>query len=66
MIEEQQITIPIVWIKGSLFLVGEKRIHLNLKADEVIANIGGGYEKLEIYINKNHKSSERALIMKMI
>ena len=49
-----------------MFLVGEKRIHLNLKADEVIANIGGGYEKLEIYINKNHKSSERALIMKMI
>jgi hypothetical protein len=29
-----------------LFLVGEKRIHLNLKADEIIANIGGGYEKL--------------------
>jgi hypothetical protein len=27
---------------------------LNLKADEIIANIGGGYEKLEIYINKNH------------
>ena len=52
--------------KSSLFLVGDKRIHLNLKADEIIANIGGGYEKLELYINKNHKSLERSLMVRMI
>jgi hypothetical protein len=36
------------------------------KADEIIANIGGGYEKLELYINKNHKSLERSLMVRMI
>lgn len=66
MIEEIVITIPIVWIKGSLFLVGVNKIHIEMKAEDVIAQVGGGYEKFEEYIKKNHKILERALMTKMI
>ena len=37
MIDEIVITIPIVWIKGSLFLVGVNKIHIEMKAEDVIA-----------------------------
>jgi hypothetical protein len=43
LIEEHNITIPIVHIKGSLYLVGINKIHLEQKADDVIAQVGGGY-----------------------
>lgn len=66
LIEEHNITIPIVHIKGSLYLVGINKIHLEQKADDVIAQVGGGYQKFEPYIFKNHKIIERQLIIKMI
>lgn len=50
------ITIPIVHIKNTLYLVGLTRIHIELKAGHVIANIGGGYERFEEYITYHHKS----------
>ena len=43
LIDELNITIPIIHIKGSLFLVGINKIHLEQKADYVIAQVGGGY-----------------------
>lgn len=66
MIDQLNITIPIIHIKGSLYLVGIYKIHLEQKADYVIAQVGGGYQKFEPYIIKNHKSIERQLIIKMI
>lgn len=66
MIDEMVITIPIVWIKGTLYLVGINKIHMEMKAEDVIAQIGGGYEKFELYIKKQHKILERGLIIKMI
>ena len=66
MIDEMGITIPIVWIKGTLYLVGINKIHMEMKADDVIAQVGGGYEKFELYIKKNHKILERQLLIKMI
>ena len=66
MIEELRITIPIVWVKGTLYLVGTSKVHLEQKADYVIAQVGGGYEKFELYITKNHKTMERQLLIKMI
>lgn len=66
MIDEMVITIPIVWIKGTLYLVGINRIHMEMKAEDVIAQIGGGYEKFELYIKKQHKVLERGLLIKMI
>ena len=46
MIDEMGITIPIVWIKGTLYLVGINKIHMEMKADDVIAQVGGGYKNL--------------------
>ena len=60
-----QITIPIIWIKGSLYLVGDKKINLDKNGEFICANIGGGYKPFEEYIQKNHKSFERALLVKM-
>lgn len=66
LVEELNITIPIVHVKGSLYLVGISKIHLEQKADYVIAQVGGGYQKFEPWIIKNHKAIERQLIIKMI
>ena len=43
MIEEMRITIPIVWIKGTLYLVGATRINLEFKGEHIIAQTGGGF-----------------------
>lgn len=66
MIDEMNITIPIVWIKGSMYLIGINKIDLSKKGEFVTARIGGGYEKFESYIEKNHKALEKGLIVKMI
>lgn len=50
MIEEMNITIPIIWIKQNLFLVGNKTINLEKKGEYVTGQIGGGYEKFDEYI----------------
>ena len=66
MIEEMNVTIPIIWIKQNLFLVGNKSINLEKKGEYVTGQIGGGYEKFDQYIQKNHKKLEKDLINKMI
>lgn len=66
MIDNMRITIPIVWIKGSLYLIGINRINLEFKGEHIIAKIGGGFEKFELYISQNHRMLERQLIMKMM
>lgn len=66
MIEAMNITIPIIWISKSLYLVGDKKINLEKNGEFVTANIGGGYQNFEKYIQKNHKAFERAIVIKMI
>lgn len=66
MVDEMNITIPIIWIKQNLFLVGNKTMNLEKKGEYVIGQIGGGYEKFDEYIQKNHKKLERDLVVKMI
>ena len=66
MIDEMGIKLPIVWIKGTLYLVSVNKIHIDMKAEDVIAQVGGGYEKFELYIHKNHKTLERQMLIKMM
>ena len=66
MVEEMNITIPIIWIKQNLFLVGNKSINLEKKGEYVTGKIGGGFEKFDEYIQKNHKKLEKDLVIKMI
>jgi hypothetical protein len=49
-IDENNITIPVVWVKNSLYILGINKVHLLVKKDHLIANVGGGYEKFETYI----------------
>ena len=49
-IEGNNITIPIVWVKNSLYILGINKVHLLVKKDQLVANVGGGYEKFETYI----------------
>jgi len=60
------ITIPIIWIKAKLYLIGSNRISCELKRDQLMLRVGGGYEKFEEYIPKNHRYFQRMLVIHMI
>lgn len=44
------ITIPIINIKDSLYLIGTERIILELKNDAIVMRVGGGYKKFQDYV----------------
>ena len=44
-ITENNITIPIIWIKKDLYLIGSARLSCELKRDSLMLRVGGGYEK---------------------
>ena len=54
-IQSYDITIPIVHIKNKLFLIGHNRINCDLKNDNLMCRVGGGYEKFIDYVPKNHR-----------
>ena len=60
------ITIPIIWVKKSMYLVGNKIISIEKKGEYVTAHIGGGYSKLTEYLQENHYKIEKDLVYKMI
>lgn len=65
-IEQLDIRIPIVPIKGSLYLIGSNRVSCSIKNDQLILRVGGGYEKFEDYVPKNHVFFQRMLVVHMI
>ena len=65
-IKDMNITIPIIWVKKSMYLVGNKIISIEKKGEYVTAHIGGGYSKLTEYLLENHYKIEKDLIYKMI
>lgn len=66
LIVELGITIPVLHIKGKLYLIGSNRVNCDLKRDQVMLRIGGGYEKFIEYVPKSHKYFERSLVVYMI
>lgn len=50
MIDEMNITIPIIWVNNTIYLVGNKTISLEKKGEFVIAKIGGGFRRFDEYI----------------
>jgi len=54
-IEHQDITIPIIWIKNKLYLVGLNKTELNCPGNDVTARIGGGFQNLQEYLNENQQ-----------
>ena len=66
LIEEARIGVPIIWIRDSLYLIGDHKIHLKQDTKYIIANVGGGYEEFWTWLEKNMYNLERGLITKMI
>ena len=61
-----RITIPILFIKEKLYLIGSARINVDLKKDNLMLRVGGGFEKFIEYVPKNHRYFERSLVVHMI
>ena len=66
MIKQLKITIPILFIKDKLYLIGSSRINVDLKKDNLMLRVGGGFEKFNDYVPKNHRYFERSLVVHMI
>lgn len=63
---EQNIRIPILHIKDSLYLIGHKRLPASIKRGEVMLRVGGGYEKFSEHLPHNARYYERALAVHML
>ena len=53
-------------IKDGKYLIGVNKCSCELRANKVMIRVGGGYEQLEQYIEKNDKYFQRALVINMI
>lgn len=53
-IKDMNITIPIIWVKRTMYLIGNKIISIEKKGEYVTAHMGGGYSKLTEYLQENH------------
>ena len=60
------ITIPILNINAKLYLIGVNRLSCDLRNNNLMVRVGGGFEKFIEYIPKNHRYLERALVVYMI
>lgn len=58
-INELNITIPIVHIKGMVYLIGTNKTIASFNGDILVVRVGGGYQKFEEYIPSNHRFFER-------
>ena len=65
-IKQLQITVPIVNIKDSLYLIGSQRCNLSIKRESLLVTKGGGTEKFEVFIQANLKTFQRNLVIYMI
>lgn len=63
---DNRISLPVIHIKDTLYLVGDSRIHIERKRETVMANIGGGYQEFVAWLQKELRRLERALLVKMI
>lgn len=66
LIHDQNIRIPILHIKDSLYLIGHKRLTASIRRDDVVLRVGGGYEKFSEHIPHNARYYERALAVHML
>jgi len=66
LIQDLNITLPILHIKDNLYLVGPVRMSCEMKRDFVMLRVGGGYEKFVEHVPKNHRFYERTLVVHMI
>lgn len=66
LLEQYRVGLPIIWIRDTLYLVGDKKIHIKQDTRYIIANVGGGYEEFWAWFSKHIEDMERSLITKMV
>ena len=67
MINELDVTIPIIHVKGEVYLIGsQKQIIQYKQTNQLTVRVGGGFSKFDEYIPNNHKFIEKTLLMNMI
>jgi hypothetical protein len=59
------ITIPVINIKDSLYLIGTERINLELRNDAIVMRVGSGYKKFQDYVPQNSRHMQRMLVIYM-
>lgn len=65
-IDDLEITVPIIWIKLNNYLVGTTIFPLEIKKDQVMIKVGTVWENFEEYVSKKHRSIQRQLVIMMI
>ena len=63
---ENEITLPIIWIKDMLYVVGSERMTAEIRNGRALLRVGGGYQKLTEYLELQMESNKRKLIQLMI
>ena len=66
LIEMHHITIPIIHVKGQIYLVGCSKSIIQYTNDNVVLKIGGGYQVFDEYIPAQEKFFQRTLLTHMI
>lgn len=66
LITQMGITIPIMHVKGQVYLIGTSKCIIQNRADQIMVRVGGGYVPFDEYIPNNHRLFERALLVHMI
>jgi len=62
----QHITIPIVNVKDSQYLIGTDKKTCMLKSGHVLVKVGGGTERFDEYVPRNHRVYQKNLVGHMI
>lgn len=65
-IDANGITIPVIWIKGDLYLIGHQRMSCSIKRSRLMLRVGGGYEPFQEYLVCNQAYFMRMLVVQMI
>ena len=61
-IKKLNITVPIIHVRAGMYLVGSAKVNLEQKFNHVMVRVGGGCERFDNYIQKNHRKHEKTLI----
>lgn len=65
-IKDLNITIPIVNVKDSVYLVGSQRVNLIPKRDSLVVKRGGGSQQFQEFYLLNKTQLQRSLVINMI
>jgi uncharacterized protein with PhoU and TrkA domain len=62
----QHVTIPIVHIRDGQYLIGPEKKNCVLKSGHVLVKVGGGSERFDEFVPRNHRGYQKKLTGYMI